>query len=264
MARKAAQKQAQTAPLEGLAIATSGRFPGTTQKELQQRISALGGSSASKVASDTSILISTAKDYENNATKVAAAADIGIPVVSLDWLDDSESSNTKADEQLYLLSAPSATAAAPSTAPAFVQYTVPIPAANNGKGKKRAESRSASPPPAQPAPQTKKRKTVDEKIKFEDVKVGDGNNAKSGLGRINVPVDEYCPTSHYLVHIDETGVIWDAALNQTNASNNNNKFYKIQVGPCRLTANAPPNVTIAPPEPERDALPDMDTLGACR
>lgn len=31
------------------------------------------------------------------------------------------------------------------------------------------------------------------------------------------------------VHIDGSGLIWDASLNQTNASANNNKFYKLQV-----------------------------------
>jgi poly [ADP-ribose] polymerase len=31
------------------------------------------------------------------------------------------------------------------------------------------------------------------------------------------------------VYFDDSGLIWDAALNQTNAGNNNNKFYRIQL-----------------------------------
>lgn len=31
------------------------------------------------------------------------------------------------------------------------------------------------------------------------------------------------------MHIDDSGLIWDAALNQTNASANNNKFYVLQL-----------------------------------
>lgn len=31
------------------------------------------------------------------------------------------------------------------------------------------------------------------------------------------------------VYIDDNGLIWDAALNQTNAGNNNNKFYRVQL-----------------------------------
>lgn len=33
----------------------------------------------------------------------------------------------------------------------------------------------------------------------------------------------------YSVYIDDAGLIWDATLNQTNAGNNNNKFYRIQL-----------------------------------
>lgn len=33
------------------------------------------------------------------------------------------------------------------------------------------------------------------------------------------------------VYIDDSGIIYDAALNQTNVGNNNNKFYRIQVKP---------------------------------
>lgn len=33
----------------------------------------------------------------------------------------------------------------------------------------------------------------------------------------------------HTVYIDDSGLIWDATLNQTNAGNNNNKFYRIQV-----------------------------------
>lgn len=44
-------------------------------------------------------------------------------------------------------------------------------------------------------------------------------------------LDEGAP-ANYNVYIDSDLTIWDASLNQTNASNNNNKFYRLQVG-CR-------------------------------
>ncbi|KAK8138608.1 Poly polymerase [Apiospora sp. TS-2023a] len=47
--------------------------------------------------------------------------------------------------------------------------------------------------------------------------------------KLNIPIDEMCPLTHYEVYIDDTGVIYDAALNQTNASSNNNKFYRVQL-----------------------------------
>lgn len=46
---------------------------------------------------------------------------------------------------------------------------------------------------------------------------------------IRVPLDEACPYVDHTVYIDDDGVIYDASLNQTNASNNNNKFYRVQV-----------------------------------
>lgn len=209
MARKAAQKAAPASPLDGYSIATSGRFPGTTQSALQARVTALGATIASSVTADTSFLIATDKDYESNSTKVKAATAHQIPVVTLAWLEECESTDLKADETQYLLSSPpaSATAAAPKQA--------------NGS-KKRAASPDASPVPTQDASQPKKPKIA------ENAKVGDGQNAKSS--KIAVSVDEYCPLASYHVHVDtDDGTIWDASLNQTNSSANNNKFYKVQL-----------------------------------
>jgi poly [ADP-ribose] polymerase len=223
MARKAAQKQVQASPLDGCSVATSGRFTGTTQSALQSRISDLGGDISAKVTSDTDVLIATDKDYEAKGTKVSAAIVNDIPIVSIEWLDETESSNAKADVTQYLLNTPRTTqqASAPASAPS----------ASNGK--KRATSRSASPaPPSQSASQSKKRKTLEDKAKKDDVKVGDGKNAKSK--RIAVSIDEHCTLPSYEVFIDNDGLVWDAALNQTNASANNNKFYKVQVSATNL------------------------------
>ncbi len=118
--------------------------------------------------------------------------------------------DTKADETQYLLSSSNTSASAPAQKP--------------GKGsKKRAASPDASPVATQDETESKKPK-IDEKPK-----VGDGQNAKSK--KIAIEVDEYCPLGgNYAVYIDsDDGTIWDASLNQTNASENNNKFYKVQV-----------------------------------
>jgi poly [ADP-ribose] polymerase len=113
--------------------------------------------------------------------------------------------DTKADETQFLLSSPAP--AAPSAAPTKA----------NGS-KKRAASPDPSPAPTK---DTKKPKIV------ENAKVGDGQNAKSK--KIAISIDEYCPLASYQVYIDDDGTIWDASLNQTNAGQNNNKFYKVQV-----------------------------------
>jgi NAD-dependent DNA ligase len=94
-ARKASQKPAKGAPLDGYSVAASGKFPGgTTQSALAARVAELGGTFAAKVTADTSFLIATEKDYESSSTKVQAAAVHNVPVVTLDWLEDCESTGT--------------------------------------------------------------------------------------------------------------------------------------------------------------------------
>lgn len=93
MARKAAQKAAQASPLDACSIATSGRFAGTTQSALQTRVTSLGATIASSVTSETSFLIATEKDFESNSTKVKAAAAHNVPVVTIDWLEECESTS---------------------------------------------------------------------------------------------------------------------------------------------------------------------------
>ena len=214
MVRKAALKQVKALPLDGYSIATSGRFPGTTQSALQSRIAHLGGNIASKVTADTSILIATENDFKANSTKVAAAIANDTPIVTIDWLEETESTNTKAEEKHYLINSPSASS----------RPTGPVSAPAATSGRKRAVSPSTSPVPRQTASQSKKQKTLEEKTKVDGAKVGDGQNAKSR--KIMVSVDEYCMLPTYEVYIDNDGLIWDASLNQTNASANNNKFYK--------------------------------------
>jgi poly [ADP-ribose] polymerase len=96
MARKAAQKAVQqAAPLDGCSIATSGRFNGTTQGALQSRLTSLGAMITSSVTADTTYLIATEKDYESNSTKVKAAAAHNVPVMTIDWLEECESTGEK-------------------------------------------------------------------------------------------------------------------------------------------------------------------------
>ncbi|RAO73675.1 uncharacterized protein BHQ10_009687 [Talaromyces amestolkiae] len=57
--------------------------------------------------------------------------------------------------------------------------------------------------------------------------------------KIHVPVDEACKDSAgYDVVIDADGVIWDASLNLTSSSNNNNKFYRIQLLKSKTKQNS--------------------------
>jgi len=113
--------------------------------------------------------------------------------------------DSKVDEEQYLLGSSAS----------------PAPAPTQKQTKKRPASPDAPPASTQAASQQKKPKIA------QEAKVGDGQNAKSKKAAIEV--DEYCTLSGYKVYIEEDGSIWDASLNQTNSSANNNKFYKVQV-----------------------------------
>ena len=57
--------------------------------------------------------------------------------------------------------------------------------------------------------------------------------AKAGTSQI--PLDDGCYLTGYHVYVDDDSLIYDASLNQTNASGNNNKFYRVQVSPIVCT-----------------------------
>lgn len=232
--------------LQGYSIATSGRFPGTNAS-LHARIIALGASIASKVTADTSLVIATDKDYDTQSKKVAAAIAHDIPIVTIAWFEATEASNAKADETHYLHNSQTQTQihAQPAPSPPLPPPQPPHAAPPATNGKKRGASPPTSPDPAQTALQSKKRKTLDHHTdNTNNAKVGDANNAKSHT--IAIPVDEYCPLPTFEVYIDDQGLIWDAALNQTNASANNNKFYKIQVSTTQTASPNPANTIAAP------------------
>lgn len=239
-------KKKSATPLNGYTVAISGTFAGQTQSAVQNTIASLGGAFAKSVTADTNILVSTAADVAKNSKKVQDAKSNDIPIVSIDWLNDSLSNNKAEDTDGYLLVGATATSQ---------------PAANgNGaaKGKKRAAS-SAADSASTVAPKAAKLDPAASAPKLEP-KVGEGSIAKSH--DVNIPIDEYCPLQSSRVYVDDDGVIYDALLNQTNASHNNNKFYRIQV-----SANPESSLCVflltytAFAKSERQFLQNVDALG---
>ncbi|KAJ4350033.1 uncharacterized protein N0V89_008654 [Didymosphaeria variabile] len=193
-------------PLTGYTLALSGTFPGNTHPTVQNNITTLGGNVAKSVTADTDILISTPADVNRNSKKVQDAQSSGIPIVSIDWLNEvalSEDAVSSDDFSLVAGSTPTTNV--------------------KGKGKKRAaspdDSNTLTSKAAKVGP-------LDTAPKLEP-KVGDGSVLKSN--NVNIPLDEGCPLQTYHVYVDEEGVVYDAALNKTDASANNNKFYRVQL-----------------------------------
>jgi poly [ADP-ribose] polymerase len=282
---------ASTLPLDGCTVALSGTF-GVTHSAINDTITSLGGDPGKSVTANTTCLISTQADLDKSSTKIKAALKHDVPIVSLDWLDQCESSQDHKDPQQYVLTAgtvpmPSASASAstslqgvgkkpisPDSSPVLAPVPVPAPALRKGRSKKPVASPSASPvlapvsvptlalrkgrskkpvasPSASPvlaptvmAPVTQKGKGKKravspglslppavapdaKKAKTVAPKFGEGSVVKSK--DIVIPLDDNCFLTSYRVYVDDDGVVYDATLNQTNASHNNNKFYRVQV-----------------------------------
>ncbi|KAI5268202.1 PARP-domain-containing protein [Aureobasidium subglaciale] len=56
----------------------------------------------------------------------------------------------------------------------------------------------------------------------------DAQFAPAGVN-LDIPIDEGVSSSYHVYVCPDSGIIYDASLNQTNASNNNNKFYRLQL-----------------------------------
>lgn len=99
--------------------------------------------------------------------------------------------------------------------------------------KKRAASPAEQPsPPPSKKPARKKGKAELAAEQFNTEANGSSNQVQDtkATSQLHIPVDEECPLASYRVWINpDDGVIFDAALNQSNSSGNNNKFYRLQV-----------------------------------
>lgn len=229
--RKAAAKAAPPAPkpFEGFKLAISGKFQsiGYTQSALESLVKELGGTVGSRVDASTTHLVCTEDDFEAKSAKVTGAQAKDIPIVKVDWLLDSSNDKKGHDVDDYLLSSKPQNGTAPAANSQANGAAVPV------RGKKRkADDENGTSQKAEPA----KKKAADDKKaakaeeEEETKEVAEGQFIKKK--GVVIPLDEHCPNQDRTVYIDpDSGMIYDASLNQSNSSHNNNKFYRIQV--CR-------------------------------
>ncbi|KAK8027185.1 hypothetical protein PG991_004241 [Apiospora marii] len=93
-----------------------------------------------------------------------------------------------------------------------------------------AQQQPAKKKRTQPKPESKATSKAEPKAepKTEHPPIGEAQIANPEV-KLHIPIDEMCTLTHYEVYVDDAGVIYDASLNQTNASSNNNKFYRVQL-----------------------------------
>ncbi|KAI1482462.1 hypothetical protein K445DRAFT_18163 [Daldinia sp. EC12] len=239
--KAAAAKPPPPPPLEGCSIAISGTIPGRTQASIEREIiNVLGAKLARSITQNTTHLVTTEADYNKPSIKVKTAQALNIPIVTFQWLEDSLSKTARMAESSYGIgsSQPQSQPQLQSQSQAQSQsqsQSLPIQTRSTRK-------RPAAQTPAadeeevdqeEVKPQAKKKaKTSEAKSQIQEekeAKVADGQIAKSRDARI--PLDEVADSlySDYEVYIDDDGVIFDASLNQTNSTANNNKFYRLQL-----------------------------------
>ncbi|KAF4333469.1 hypothetical protein FBEOM_12705 [Fusarium beomiforme] len=272
--RRAAAQPPTDPPLDGFAIAVSGKFDEIdhSHSSLEALIRKHGGSFTRSVTKATTHVVSTEDDFNSQSNKVTAAKDKGLPVVNPSWLIDIDSKGTKLSVDDYTWDSASKTNGTAKTNGKSKKRSPPVADEEDEEEEsqpktKRARSASAAPQSkAKPktvakrgakakadvkeeseeeeeAPKTKakpkaaakkgtkgKAAVKDEpEENLEDEKVvAEGQFIKKK--DIVIPLDEHCTLPTYQVYVDpDTGLIYDASLNQTNSSANNNKFYRIQV-----------------------------------
>ncbi|KAI9772671.1 MAG: hypothetical protein M1840_000266 [Geoglossum simile] len=234
--------------LTGQTIAFSGTFPGYKQADLGATVLSNGGEISAKVGENCTHLVTSQADYNKPSAKNKQARDIpGLKVVSLDWLLDSVQNKKLEPEASYTLGNPNTPTGGQRNDVSSKSARADSGANMNTRGAKANDTDvpktgSKTEIINKHSVKGKKRSRKDKVVIKDDSaddstaednepatkKLKDGQKAKSTS--LFVPVDEGCQLSYsHRVYIGSDGTIYDAALNQTNVSNNNNKFYRIQL-----------------------------------
>ncbi|KAL4781844.1 poly polymerase catalytic domain-containing protein [Aspergillus varians] len=178
--------------------------------DLKGIIESHGATFTPSVGADCTHLIATQKEVDKNGTKYQQACGLQkCAVVSIDWLLDSDKAKKPVSEKPYHFGAPNGS------------QTVQTDTALKTEKKRGAKAVQ----------------DVDEDVSNKKPKnvVEDAQRITSDkVDKIKVEVDDlYWPNDPAwqapTVYIDNSGLIWDATLNQTVSAANNNKFYRIQL-----------------------------------
>jgi poly [ADP-ribose] polymerase len=189
---------------------------GETKASLEKFATSLGGKVSRSTTKSTTHVVCSEEAYNAQGKNLKAAEDASLPIVSPQWIIDTNKQGTTLNHDVYLWSKLAASNGA---------------ATNGAKvAKKRAASTKADEEPDQKkarAAELEVAKPASEPAE-EKKQVAEGQFATKD--NVVVELDPYCPLKGWVVYVEPaTGLIWDASLNQSNSGKNANKFYKIQV-----------------------------------
>ncbi|KAF1812467.1 PARP-domain-containing protein [Eremomyces bilateralis CBS 781.70] len=199
-------------PLKGCIIAITGHTGSRTHAQIAAEITKeAGGKFTSSITRRNTHLVTTKCEFDRRTSKVRQAIQLKIPLVDLDWLDDSIQAGRQVDHQRYLYSVTESTAFSPKPSDSFT----------SALGLKRsASSFSESPEEKRFKPFNDDGDNIDENITDEQT---------AGSHDQIIPLDDGCPFVGYVVYINDSKTVFDATLNLTRSDLNCNKFYRMQV-----------------------------------
>ncbi|KKA28450.1 hypothetical protein TD95_002582 [Thielaviopsis punctulata] len=213
-----------SAPLAACAVAVSGVFRRFTHGQIEEIVKELGGIVTKSVTRTTTHLITTEHDYNAMASKVKGAVSRGLPIVTLDWLLDTQNKKAHQAETDYFVSSLVSKPPTSSTPPPRKRSLASL--TSSPTLPKKAKLADAS-PSAKDVSTADCKTDVAASPQIKSGPLADGQISKSSS--LVVPLDHPPSFPNAKVYIDDNGLIYDASLNQTNAQNNNNKFYRLQL-----------------------------------
>lgn len=237
--KKKAQPQPQ--PLIGCNIALSGTFSAGSHGVIQAQLAGLGADLAGSIADSTTHLVTVQRDYDKPSVKVKAALEKNVQIINYDWVKECVASNSKVPEKNYLFTSLLVDVPSQSNGLLKREPSADISADENVKpptkkqkssndsktvGKVDVKAKTAGKADVKVKTQTKLKAEVKSETEAKSGRITDGQVAKSL--DVKIPLDDGCNLS-YDVYIHDDGIIYDASLNQANATANNNKFYRVQV-----------------------------------
>ncbi|KAJ5802035.1 uncharacterized protein N7503_004485 [Penicillium pulvis] len=192
-----------------LSIAVSGTIPGYKQADVKSLVEAQGATFSATVDDGCTHLITTERDAAKRGTKYQQACNVkNCKIVTVQWLVASSEAKKVLPEKAYIL---------PDSNGGDIKAEVPMLDGTTDNTRKR----------------TIKQEDDDQAESNKKPKDSQRTSLKSSL---KVPIDNmfiyHSPFQNKkdsVVLIEDSGLIWDAALNQTDSGKNNNKFYLVQL-----------------------------------
>ncbi|KAJ5338000.1 hypothetical protein N7452_004728 [Penicillium brevicompactum] len=195
------------ASFKNVIIAVSGTFPNLRQADVRGLVEQNGATFSTSVTEECTHLVTTQVDVDKQSTKYKKAHSLpNCQIVSLSWLLESVQAKKPLPESNFAFGNGSTSQADTKSQNGNDDTEV------KPKTKKRSASKDEAPESIKKSKNSQKATT-----KCLNIPIDEGFNMRSGTFRQ--------PT----VFIDDAGLIWDATLNQTVASDNANKFYRIQL-----------------------------------